>query len=46
VQYKNNLNDPQWTNLGQVLTATGDTLSINDNITGSPQRFYQLIVVQ
>jgi hypothetical protein len=45
VQFKNDLNAPQWTNLGQVLTATGNTLSINDDITGAPQRFYQLLLV-
>jgi hypothetical protein len=45
VEYKNDLSAPTWTQLGQNLTATSDTLSINDNITGAPQRFYRLVLL-
>ena len=45
VEFKNNLNDPDWILLGQELTATSDTLSISDDVSGSPQRFYRLVVV-
>ena len=45
VQYKNQLSDPAWTNLGPVQNGTGSTLQIPVTIGPEPQRFYQLIVV-
>jgi hypothetical protein len=45
VQYKNNLNDAGWTNLGQVLEAASTSLTLTDDTTGLPQRFYRLMIV-
>jgi len=45
VEYKDDLNAPVWTQLGQNLTATSDALSINDDISGAPQRFYRLVLL-
>jgi hypothetical protein len=46
VQYKNDLNDPTWTNLGQILTTENDAvLTITDDTSAQPHRFYQLIIV-
>jgi hypothetical protein len=45
IEYKNDLNAPNWTPLGPNLTATSETLSITDDISGSPQRFYQLVLL-
>jgi hypothetical protein len=41
VEYKNDLNAPQWTPLGDY-QANGPNLSILDPIGASPQRFYRL----
>jgi hypothetical protein len=45
VEYKNNLNDSTWTPLGGNRLATSATLTIDDNISGQPQRFYSVLVV-
>lgn len=45
VQYKSNLTDPVWLNLGVPVTATTNELSIQDSAAaGAPQRFYRLTV--
>jgi lamin tail-like protein/Big-like domain-containing protein/CotH protein len=44
VQFKNNLGDADWQDLGTPQLANGFTLQINDNFTGS-QRFYRLVVL-
>ena len=41
VQYKEDLSVPEWTNLGGVVTATGDFSSLVDTSTGS-KRFYRV----
>ncbi len=41
LQYKNNLEDPQWITLGEV-TATGQQTIVPDNNAGAPHRFYRL----
>jgi hypothetical protein len=47
VQYKTNLFQPDWINLGSTTKASADTLSITDTnaFQSSPQRFYRLQVV-
>lgn len=45
MQYKDTLNDKAWTDLGQPLTARGNTLSITDELGSTPQRFYRLVVL-
>jgi hypothetical protein len=42
VQYKDDLNDIQWLDLGPPIQANGSTLSFTNLITESPQRFYQI----
>jgi hypothetical protein len=44
VQYKDDLNEPAWTTLGDDVVASGPTASISDPV-GSAQRFYRIIVV-
>jgi hypothetical protein len=42
VQYKNNLNDPSWTNLGSAVAGDGTTKTVSDPI--GDKRFYRLNV--
>ena len=44
VQYKTNLLQNNWINLGNPITATGTTLTVSDTnaVSSSPQRFYRL----
>lgn len=44
VQFKNDLSDPSWTNLGSPITATEDALSVSDPADVG-QRFYRVVVV-
>ncbi len=43
VEYKNNLTDPAWTQLGENTVATSSTLTFNDTLKTSGQRFYRFI---
>ncbi|HSH93037.1 MAG TPA: hypothetical protein VK968_02750, partial [Roseimicrobium sp.] len=44
IQYKNDLNDPVWTDL-QVVTGTGGLMTINDpSAVGLPMRFYRMLI--
>jgi hypothetical protein len=43
VEYKNDLNAGSWTPLGTPVVAAGTSLSVNDTITSSPQRFYRIV---
>ena len=45
VQYKTNLTQPNWIDLGNPLTATTNTLTLQDTdaITASPSRFYRVV---
>jgi len=47
VQYKTNLSQANWINLGNATTATTTTMSLTDTnaVASSPQRFYRLSVV-
>ena len=45
VQFKTDLNEAAWTDLGGDVTATGSTASKTHSIAGSPQRFYRLLVL-
>jgi hypothetical protein len=46
VQYKTNLPQTNWINLGKPLIATSTNLTVSDTnaISSSPQRFYRLVV--
>jgi hypothetical protein len=46
LQYKTNLNQPNWLNLGAPLTATNTTVSTTDTLGLDPQRFYRVLVGQ
>ncbi len=43
IQFKNGLDASGWTDLGNPVTATSPTVSITDNITTQPQRFYRIL---
>ncbi len=43
VQCATDLNAALWTNLGAAVTATSDNLTVSDNSTGLPQRFYRIV---
>lgn len=43
VQYKNNLNDPTWTNLSSV-SGTGSPATVVDSTTGLAHRFYRISI--
>ena len=45
LQYKTNLTQTGWINLGNPITASGGILSTNDVPPADPQRFYRLQVL-
>ncbi len=44
LEYKNDLDNPQWTLLGSPVAGTGGPLTLNDAMTAQSQRFYRLVV--
>jgi hypothetical protein len=44
VEYKNNLNDAQWTILPQVINGNGSIYTFMDVAANVPQRFYRVSV--
>jgi len=45
VEFKNDLNDPSWTPLSGDMTAGGGSMSVKLDITGAPERFYRILLV-
>jgi regulation of enolase protein 1 (concanavalin A-like superfamily) len=45
VDYKNDLNEADWTPLGSSQVALGSSISVTDNISASPQRFYRAVLL-
>jgi hypothetical protein len=45
LQYKTNLTQPSWSNLGSPVTATNGSISVSDTVTGVP-KFYRVTLVQ
>jgi hypothetical protein len=45
VQYKDDLNAGTWNQLGSDRPATNNTLTVTDNISAAPQRFYRISAV-
>jgi hypothetical protein len=45
VEFKDNLDGPAWSPLGETVTGTGNTEQVNDDITGRTQRYYRLRVL-
>jgi hypothetical protein len=43
IEYKNNLNDAAWVQLGQNVLATSNSISVNDSLGASSQRFYRIV---
>jgi uncharacterized repeat protein (TIGR03803 family) len=43
VQYKSSLNDPIWSDLGALITATNANIAVSDSSGPSPQRFYRVV---
>jgi uncharacterized repeat protein (TIGR03803 family) len=43
LQYKTNLNQLNWNNLGGIITASGSTASTTDSISADKQRFYRIM---
>jgi hypothetical protein len=42
IQYKSDLNQSGWTNLGSPILATGASANVNDNLGAATSRFYRL----
>ena len=45
VEFKNALEESNWQPLDADRVATGETLTVNDNLAGSSQRFYRILVL-
>lgn len=45
VDYKNDLNEVDWTPLGGNQVAAGASITVTDNVTASPQRFYRAVLL-
>lgn len=45
LEYKNSLTDPTWTPAGNPVTGNGDSLTLTNDSTASPQRYYHLRLV-
>jgi subtilase family serine protease len=45
VQYKTNLTQTSWINLGSVITATMNPMTFSNNIGPDPQRFYRVVLL-
>jgi uncharacterized repeat protein (TIGR03803 family) len=45
LQYKSDLNSGNWIDLGNAMTATGDTLTSTDSVPNDPHRFYRVLVL-
>lgn len=44
VQYKNDLRETNWNNLGSSISASGSSLSITNGTGGAGQRYYRIVV--
>jgi len=46
VDYKNDLNETEWTPMGGNQVAVTTSITVTDNLGASPQRFYRAVLVQ
>ena len=46
IEFKNQLNEAAWTQLGADIPAESTSLAITDNIGLNPQRFYRIVWVE
>jgi uncharacterized repeat protein (TIGR03803 family) len=44
LQYTTNLAQPNWTNLGDAITATNGIVMVSDSFGTSPQKFYRVVL--
>jgi len=42
LMYSSDLSSGAWTGMGDILTASGPTLTATDSVTNAPQRFYRV----
>jgi hypothetical protein len=42
--FKNNLDDPQWTPIGQPVSGNGNAMTFSNSLSAQPQRFYRIAV--
>ena len=45
IDFKDSLSAASWTPLGPPLVASGDSLTVPDDLSGRPQRFYRIVQV-
>jgi hypothetical protein len=45
-EYKTNLSQANWTNTGDVITATNSAATFSDSVGTDPQRFYRVLLLQ
>jgi hypothetical protein len=45
VQFKNTLGDVAWTDLGETVAGNGSPVTVSDDATERPQRFYRLLAL-
>jgi len=45
VEFKSHLNDPSWTPLSGDMSAGSGSMSVNLDITGAPERYYRILLV-
>ena len=45
IEWKDNLDDAMWTQLGSNVTAVSATLTVQDNLGANPHRFYRIIQI-
>lgn len=45
VQYRTNLNQTNWANWGDVITATNAAMALSDNTGSEPRRFYRVVLL-
>jgi len=46
VEYRDDLNAASWLQLGDIRTASGPSLTIEDNTMGRARRFYRIVLLQ
>jgi hypothetical protein len=46
VQFKNLIDAPTWTNIGEPRTAEDVSMLFSDDVTGIKTRFYRVLVVE